>query len=105
MKKQAYLKLMGLNKKAGNVAGPFLLGMAGMAGADQLAQLIHKNPGAVTRALYAIPGTLLGMHAGNKLQNYLQDTNYQAFWDPKDNVERAISAVKKKLEEKEKQKE
>ena len=100
MKKEAYLKLMGLSKKAGNVAGPFLGGMTGMAAADRLAQLIHKNPGVVTRAVYSVPGAILGLHAGNKLQNYLQGTNYQPFWDSRDNVERAISAAGKNLKDK-----
>lgn len=86
MNKLAYFKLMGLQKKAGNVAGPFLGGMSGMVAADWLAHVIHNNPGFFTRAIYDIPGAYLGILAGNKLQNKLQDTNRGAFWDDKDSA-------------------
>ena len=86
MKKEAYFKLMGLQKKGGNVAGPFLGGMSGMVAADWLAHVIHNNPGFFTRAIYDIPGAYLGILAGNKLQNKLQDTNRGALWDDKDST-------------------
>ena len=98
MKKEAYFKLMGLDKKAGNVAGPFLGGMTGLAAADWLAHVIHNNPGVLTRTIYGIPGTYLGILAGNKVQNKLQDTNRGAFWDEQDsaNLDAAIQAAKAK---------
>ena len=105
MKKQAYFKMMGLQKKAGNVAGPFLGGMGGFHAAAQLARLIHKNPGKLTTAVYGAPGLFLGMLAGNKLQNYLQGTNYSAFWDNRDTVQRAINNAGKRLKDEEQDKE
>lgn len=101
MDKQAYYKLMGIDKKAGNIAGPFLGGMGGMYAAEELARLIHKNPGTLTKAIYGAPGLFLGILAGNKAQNYLQGTNYGAFWDNKDTVQRAINNAGKRLKDKE----
>ena len=77
---------MGLQKKAGNIAGPFLGTMSGVTAADWLAHVIHNNPGFFTRALYGIPGAYLGLLAGNKLQNKLQGTNRGAFWDKQDSA-------------------
>lgn len=84
MDKQAYLKMMGLQKTAGNIAGPFLGAMAGMTAADWLAHIIHDNPGFWTRLIYDAPGAYLGMYAGNKLQNKLMDTNHGPFIDKED---------------------
>ena len=69
-----------------------------MVAADWLAHIIHEKPGFFTRTLYDLPGAYLGILAGNKLQNKLQDTHRGAFLDSEDikNAQKALQAARKR---------
>ena len=78
MKKEAYFKLMGLNKQEGFI-GPITGGALGMYYGDRAAHYFHddkkKKPSKLLRALHMLAGGALGGIIGTRIQDTLQKDN------------------------------
>ena len=77
MKKEAYLKLFGLDKQArqGNVIGPLAGALIGGWRGSHIVGKMHKDPGKLLRALYILAGATGGGLIGNSIQNAVQGTS------------------------------
>lgn len=89
MDKQAYYKLMGIDKKAANWMGPLAGTILGGYTGSHVAKSVHKNPGKLLKALYILGYGALGAGTGNFAQDLIKGNiakgqrNYIPFIDSK----------------------